>query len=414
MKILKIFRLILLWVPDFIQSLLYNIFYYLFSKREFKKKIEISPKKGTNSKNNLVVMDNMKALGDFFVFLNIMVSLDNKKSDYKYVIVINKIYEKIVEIQNFKNLSFIFLSSDFGTHYDREKINKKDIYKISNNISNQIEKCNKNWNNVYVCAGWLDLTHYSILSKINYNNAYCLKHISTKYKPRIIMQNLPIPSIPLWLYFFHFYKKLNIKIWNLKSKEAYYFGKMSYDMIRKYDNSLSQYITNNKKRFNEKKENLNNISVMLKTSNNCKNIDLKKFIKLLCNLNLNKNTNIYFLGKDYYDIPFIKDLNIINLTGKTSNLMDLLEHVNKSQLIFTADTSLYHIASFLNISAIVFVNSRISKINRSISFWLNNYKNNLIIKNDIFFKYSLAKKGKEFNNISTLIKKFINENFETK
>lgn len=120
-------------------------------------------------------MDNLRALGDFFVSLNVIKNLNCQKSDYKYVVVVNKIYENFIKKQNFKNITFIFLLSDFGTFYERKKITSSDVCKISNNISNQIEKYDKNWNKVFICAGSLDLVHYSILSKINYDSAYYLK-----------------------------------------------------------------------------------------------------------------------------------------------------------------------------------------------------------------------------------------------
>lgn len=181
-------------------------------------------------------------------------------------------------------------------------------------------------------------------------------------------------------------------------------------MIKDYDDSLLQYSTNCNKEYTNRKENLKVISVMLKTSNKWKSINAQKFMKFLTCLDLNKNIKIYFFGKDYYDIPILKNLNITNLTGKTSNLLDLFEYVKNSQLVITADTSLYHIASDFNIPTIVFVNSKTLKINRHINFWLNNYKNNLIVKNKYFFNNSFINTKKEFSNILLAVKNFIAKN----
>lgn len=175
LKILKILWLFSYIIPDFVQSFFYKIFYYLFSKRIFDKKVEILIKTNQNTKKNLIVMDNLKALGDFFVCLNVIKNLEYQKCNSKYVIVINEIYKNFIMKQNFKNINFIFLTSDFGTFYERKKFSQKDICIISNRISNQIKEYSKNWNNVFICAGSLDLVHYSILSKINYNSAYYLK-----------------------------------------------------------------------------------------------------------------------------------------------------------------------------------------------------------------------------------------------
>lgn len=129
-----------------------------------------------------------------------------------------------------------------------------------------------------------------------------------------------------------------------------------------------------------------NVSVMLKTSDLNKNIDTNKYINFLENLNFSIHINFYFFEKSHYDIPASKKVNVINLIDKTENLLNLFEYIKKSQLVITVDTSLYHIASYFNVPTTVLVNSKLVKINRIIKFWLDNYDENLIIKNRFFLK----------------------------
>ncbi|MBD5445825.1 MAG: hypothetical protein HDR31_00735 [Mycoplasma sp.] len=408
MNFLKILQQISLVLPDWIQKIIFFILYYIWSYPKYHNHIKISEKENlTSSDKNLVIIDNMKAVGDFFILLNLVKNIDSQQySEKKYVFVVNNMFKKIIDNQEFKNCSFIFLEKDFGTHYNRVKFSKKDIIEKYNYISNKILNYSRNWNNIFICSGAIDLSHYSMLSLISYKNAYVIKNILNKSKTRLVIQNQPIPSISLWIYFFHFYKKFKINVWTDQNKNIYYFSHMCFNMIKIHDNFKNTF-----NYFSEKKQinNNNSVTLMLKTSNKYKNINISSLYSILNNIEIIRNKELIFLGKERYNLPENKNFILKNLTGKTTDFLEFIKTSQNSFLCITADTSLYHISSFYNIPTIVFINSKIKKTNVFKSFWLENNKNNLIIVSKYIFKKNSKKSIKEFKEIEKQIKFFISQ-----
>lgn len=403
MRKLVILEKIVLLFPDWIQILVYKIFYLLFSKKKYSKKIIISSKTTTNSKTNLVIADNMKAIGDFFILLQTMLNIEKNNTDQQYVFAINGIYQDFVNQMGFKKIKFIFLKQDFGRHYDRKHITNEKIIEKSLNIATQIKECSPIWNNVFVLTKTLDLLHYSCLTQINYNKCYTLKSYKNKKRIRIVYQNLPIPSLKLWTYFFNFRKLFKINYWNQNSDEYYYFGHMCFDMIKSFDKNL------NKVKFKfysypcDKKT--NKISLTLQGSNYIKNMNLNFITEYINKINY-ENIDYVYLNKNTLKLNDINNKNFFNLSGNTKNLEDFIKQIKESFLTITVDTSSYHIANFYGIPTIVLINKKEKFLKKHINFWIdfNSELNQIIVLNKNFFKTKKNKWEKLNMEFEELIK----------
>lgn len=377
MKKIEIIAQIGLMIPDFLQKLIYKILYFMW-KGKYSRILKFNSKKNTNIKRNLIVIDNKGVVGDFFILLSKLKRINFEKSEYEYWIYCNKKFKDFIDNNiTIKNVNFIFSKLDFGNH-----INKK----ISNNFENEKEilfsikslfENNNEWNNIYFCCNKLDLVHYSILFFNDYNKAFTLKNFLNKKKPRIINQNIPLPSLKLWIYFFNFYKKLKIEIWG---KRNYYFGDMIFDLIYENDNKLSLYEEDEKKRYDEN----NYISFMYIGSNYTKTLT-KNYVEKF--LDFFSDYEIKILGKssDNSENISIKSSKHNNLINKT-NIIDYIKISSESKFIITTDTSLAHIGYFFGIFSVVLFNKSIKKINDHINFWFpEKMKENILIADKKIF-----------------------------
>lgn len=375
MKFYEILMKSLLIFPNWVIKTILS-FLTIFVKKKIKN-IEIKEKSKTTSLNNLIVIDNMRAIGDFFILLKKIIHLDSFDSQYKYYVYCNSKFESIIKNINFKNISFIFSPCDFGGHFDINKQKTNDYVKISKEISKKILNVSDNWNNIFICCSRIDLNHYSILNLINYNKAFVLKNFwSKKYK--IINQNIPVPSINMWLWFFKNSKKYNFEVYE---KVNCLFGDIVLQMIEENDNSIKE------KKFNYNEyiskwlpQKNNSIPFMFKASSDKRSLNDKVIKKMI-----NDNPNIFLLGK-YEDI---KENNLfIDKWVETKDILDILRVISFSNETLSVDTSLVHISNFLNIKCTVYVNKKTYKLNKHIGFWLKNDLNNIQILDSKKFKGS--------------------------
>lgn len=375
--------------PEWVHKGVYNFYYHLNSKDRFNNYIKIEQKKECESNLNLVITDNLKALGDFFVSLQVMFNIDKYVTNQKYVFFVNSAYKEIVKNWKFKNIDFIFSTTDFGSYYDETNYSDEQLISIVNKIACQIESYSKNWKNVFIVSNTVNLLHLSCLVKINYNKCFALKNYENKKNTKIYWQSLALPSVPLWIYFYHFWKTLKIQFWeSKKEQEYYYFANMSFDMIKEQNEELNNKVFEFYKFGNTKVKN-NSVGLMPYGSTIKKSLNLD-FINFFLTELLKKDTEVIFLNKEKQKTDFLDSsyFNVVNKSGLTNSLNDLSREIKNTSLIVSTDTSAYHIANLYGIPTIVFVNNNVRLVDRHIKFWLdnNNIDNQIIIVDNKFFQ----------------------------
>lgn len=402
----QLYKKIFLFFPEWFQLTFLKLLYFVTPKSNLKKQIKITEKTNNVISNlNLVIADNMKALGDFFVLLQVLVNIEKSDTDQKYVFFINGIYRKIVETMSFKKIVVIYGELNH-TAYDWISYSNEEVINISKNISDLIFNYSKEWNNVFILSKTLDITQYSVLLKINYNNCFTLKSYETKKRVRTVYQNFPYPKFFLWLYIFNNRKKLNISYWNKDSKNFYYFAHMCFDMIKDSDDKLKDkqfhFYT-----FKDGIRKSNCISLMTYGSNDTKTLSESFLIKYLDAIK-REDLNYVFLFKEKLDLSFASNINnIVNKTGQTPDFLDLCEQIYSSLCTITVDTSAFHIANFYGVPTITFILKNNEYWTKHYNFWLNNsFDKNLFIEVDKSF---FNKKNNDWTKQEDKVKVIINQ-----
>lgn len=362
----------------------------LFTK---SKDLKVLKKTGYNLEKDecydLIIADIMHAFGDFLISLHAFYNID--KLNKKTYVFVHESFKKTLDDLNFKNLHFIYNSADLGSHYNREKINLKDLKTKAKELSEILLKENIKINNVYIFGFTISLEMLAILSKVNYNNLYILQ--SFKNPKKIFLYSLMIPSKIIWLNYFTNIKKYNFNFLPIMYSQAVFQMTKMLDIDKnevKFLNLSSNKISSNNKL---------NIAIMPYTSNRKKDLDIDI---LLCLLNEIKNKfdsnvfiNVYgkWTSKEEKKWAFSSknfDFKNVNLEVNKYNLNELIYEIDKNDVCITNDTSLYHIANLLNKKTIMFLNKDLFKGKKGdflFNFW-SNYpnRNNLILNlNDYFF-----------------------------
>lgn len=352
---------------------------------------------------DLIYIDNSKSFGDVLLWIQLIKNLDENSED-KYYCYVHKNYKNLLESLNFKNIIFIWNNNDFGSHYNRKKIELYQKINLAKSSQNNLYVYKDRIRNIYL-MGYSLIIDYLI-------NLYPVKD-----------KNISILS---------FNKKL--KFSNLNMFNDLIFGSLYISKIHEFNLHLEYIDINKNGIFNgakllnyEKKLNYYEFNYKEIKSNN----DTLKIAIMPFSSSDKKDLNLSYL-KDFFDFlmkEFKVEVSIYGIWNKIHwniwnnyfsnyedifvykvNLYDdpydLMQEISKDTLVITNDTSLFHIGVFYNKKTIVFYNNYFSKPKfNTKNFWLE-YGNNekLIIELEtLFFENNKNKKNKKNIFIDKLI-----------
>ena len=367
-------------------------YYTLF----FIKKLSTHSKESKEKRDVLIFLDTQNALGDFFSLFHFLlcINLQSKLDKNFYFLVPEKVKFIIQKIEWNKNINFIYkkISSSLGSHYEYNSFFKQfaKFKKIFN------EHKNYWYENVFFFLPWISIDSMALIQGISFQNFFKIKFKDSLIK-RYFSDIVPIPNEIISRNFIN----------NLTSNQTNYIDIDNSFFWNKHNSEVAMDIwnrfMNEKIIFNfhsltnfferEKKGNYLDIIFLVNRPEE-RTIHPKFIIELLNQISESKRINVIFLGleKDKNTINnFLKNIrfNFKNLIGKTENLEDFMNIINKANLIFGIDSSIQHISCILNKKIVTFVNSSSVTYKYLYNFWLKYPKNkNLkIVLNSEYFLY---------------------------